>query len=139
MLKNKNCCYCGQPATCHDHITPISYTRKTGKRKTSREHNEEHRRKYTVGSCQECNSLLSNYHLLTISERASYLADRLAQRYKKTLEMPFWSEEELQELGKSLRTTVMRKQLERADVIDRIRHCTHVSNLNMEISDYWGD
>lgn len=124
-----SCCYCGMPGQHYDHVIPVSWTGEKRSKHVDKDN--------TVVACAECNLLLSNYHLHTISERAEYLSERLTNHYKKELSSPHWSEEELQELGRSLRTTVLRRQLKKLETIDRIRHCKHVASLDMTIEDYW--
>lgn len=83
-------------------------------------------------------SQLSNLWLPTIAERAEYLSERLAQRYNRLLALPYWSEEEIQELGRNQRSFVQREQLERSIVLERLRHCNTVAALvDMTIADYW--
>lgn len=125
------CCYCGVPASDFDHVVPWSWNH-TGKRKTKNRNKET-----CVGACSECNSLLSNYFLHSIKDRADYLSDRLALRYKDLLKMPVWSEEELDEMGYTQATYIRNKQMQRDLVIDRIRHCNMIRMMDMTIFDYW--
>jgi hypothetical protein len=130
-LVNCYCCYCGEPGTTLDHVRPVSYdyTSRKGVRK-----NKDN----CVAACSECNSLLSNYALLTIAERAAHLAERIEERYRSVLATPFWSDDELAELGYTQRTYVLNRQLERQLVLDRIRHANAVSyKTDMSIFDYW--
>ena len=62
------CEYCGEQATCRDHVIPRSYLRATGK--------PNWRRDWTVPACHECNVLLGSQLLVTIETRAEYLLER---------------------------------------------------------------
>lgn len=131
-----DCCYCGEPGTCLDHVIPVSYN--TNSRKRKNKTTGAVNKQQCVGACNECNALLSNYFIPTIAGRAEYLSDRLAQRYHRVLVLPYWSEEEIQELGRNQRSYVIKEQLERSIVLDRIRHCNTIALLeDMSIADYW--
>lgn len=131
-----DCCYCGEPGSCYDHVIPVSYN--TNSRKRKNKSTGKVNRSECVGACSECNILLSNIWLPSIAERAEHLSCVLAQRYRRVLELPFWSEEEIQELGQNQRSFVQREQLERSIVLERIRHCNTIALAEgMTIEDYW--
>ena len=69
------CTYCGIGANSVDYIVPVSYSGKSQKKRT-----KGYERDKTVPACSECNSLLSNYSIFTIHERAEYIAEPLANR-----------------------------------------------------------
>lgn len=131
-----DCCYCGEPGTCFDHVIPVCY--KTNSRKRKNKATGAVNKRECVGACFECNQLLTSFWLPSIAERAEYLSERLAQRYHRVLALPYWSEEEIQELGWNQRTFVQREQLERSIVLERLRNCNTVAQLvDMTIADYW--
>jgi glycerol-3-phosphate dehydrogenase len=43
----------------------------------------------------------------TIPSRAAYLLGTYERRYKKLLKQPDWSDEEIEELGPSMRTSII--------------------------------
>ncbi len=91
------CVYCGVPADSIDHVPP----------RTARDRILEMglASKYpffTVEACRECNSLLGGQTFWTLDERKRYIKKTLRKRYKKYIELPDWSEEELKELGGSM-------------------------------------
>ena len=131
VLKYSECTYCGQQGGCLDHVIPMSNTQ-SGKRR-----NVNYNKQKTVPACAECNSLLSNLDLNTISDRARFLAERLAIRYRKELDSPNWSEEELEELEGAALKMVVHKQFIKYETIDRIRHCNTIANLNLMPEDVW--
>ena len=91
------CTYCREaPATDRDHVIPSSRERV---KKTFRQ-------KDTVPSCSECNRLLSNLNYFTVRSRAEYLLTAYKKRHRDLLIMPHWSQEELDELGYTLRTAI---------------------------------
>lgn len=90
------CIYCGSPAKTVDHIPPISlrWGMMEGKYKVMQ-----------VDACKECNSILHNRPLMTLRTRKNFIRRRLAQLYKKYLDMN-WSQEELNAMNGSLRLYV---------------------------------
>jgi len=81
------CVYCGDFFSEMDHYPPATETRQG----------------VLIPSCNECNSILSNLRFERFEDRVKYVKKKLKSRYKKALETPEWSEEELSELGQSLR------------------------------------
>lgn len=115
-----DCHYCGALATTKDHIIPVSYMR-NGQPKNRRSMGE------TVECCSECNSLLGAKALFTVEERAEEIARMLSRRYKKELNAPVWSKEEIDELGPSLQNSVKAKQFLRYEVMERVRNALSVA------------
>ena len=114
------CHYCGALANTKDHIIPISYIRNS-------------RPKWcinigtTVDCCKECNCLLGAKALFSVPERAHELSERLERRYRKELNAPIWSDEDLSELGPSLQDQVKAKQHSRLEILERIRNASAVA------------
>jgi hypothetical protein len=90
------CFYCGFYGNSKDHVPPVSYPD---------EFEEESR--FLVRSCLLCNSLLANKMALTFLSRCDYLVIRYEKRFKKCLEMPEWSFEEINQLSGRLKRTVV--------------------------------
>lgn len=82
------CIYCGLDANVDDHALP--YSRRNSLRAATRA---------LVPSCIECNSLLYNSLQHTIQDRIDEAKARLRKKYKKLLDMPYWSDDELRDLG----------------------------------------
>lgn len=99
-IEATECAYCGDPATDEDHIPPRSAVhalQATGIRLLM----------HTVPSCSECNSAILNRRALwTFAERVSYVADALPVRLASALSCQDWDDDELEELGYSLRQRV---------------------------------
>lgn len=85
-------------------------TRKTGKQFSYGE---------IVPACRECNGLLGDVALHTVSSRKTYLIGMYWKRYRKLLASPEWEECELEELGDSLRKTIT-DQLRKKEEIKRV-------------------
>lgn len=92
------CTYCGEPADNLDHVIPLSFL-------------ESARRKRRKGSypgvktfaCGQCNRSLGSRHFESFSERLAFANKGIRKRYAKELSAPAWAEEDLEELGPSLR------------------------------------
>lgn len=90
------------------------------------------RRRYAgcelVPACSECNTLLGSLLLTSVEARAAYLAGKLEMRYRKLLKSPKWTEEELEEVGPTLRSTLRKSRAESNNVRQRIAHCLTVAS-----------
>jgi HNH endonuclease len=126
----RDCTYCGLPASDRDHVIPVSFNG-IGRKNASWTKDD------TVPACKECNSLLHNFWLPTIAERAGYISRVLKVRYKDVLSIPAWSEEDLEELGYKLRKMV-RSNLKKKKLIEmRIVFADLVSDMNLTPRDCW--
>lgn len=95
------CYYCGCRATSVDHVPPVSIRptlMQFGMQKTFPF--------FEVDACQECNSLLGTRAIWFKSKRKRFIKLALRLRYTKLLHTPRWTEEEIAELGYTLKTTV---------------------------------
>lgn len=119
------CHYCGADADTKDHIIPIVYLR-NGRPRNRRAIGD------TVDCCRECNSLLGAKALFSIEERANELAECLTRRYKKELKAPIWTEEDLSDLGPTLRKQIEAKQYLRQETLERVRNASSVAQGLLE-------
>ena len=102
--ENFDCCfYCGDIATERDHILPVAI--RGGPRLFQ---NQE-----TVRSCRECNSLLGSTKLSSVAERYDWLIRKYEKRYALDKPIPKWDVDELMEMGRNLRTSILEAQLKR--------------------------
>lgn len=104
-----HCIYCGQPANTQDHVLPISRAPDFDFM-TLRMRWEFRQGLNKVPCCSECNTLANNKPFFYIREKRRYIQGLLKKRYKNTLHSVVWEKEELSELGKNLRSHVVRKQ-----------------------------
>lgn len=86
------CVYCGQPSDCYDHVPPLHYIARLSQADIHGYKLKKH------PACVECNSYLTGLVLLTKKERRLRVKEKLRSKYKSYLKMPFWDEEELEEL-----------------------------------------
>lgn len=89
---NKNVCmYCTMPADTIDHVPARSVVQMLGD-----DHFDE---LFYVDCCRECNTALGDAWLNTIAERATYLVGYYRKRYKSLLNMPKWTQEDIDDLS----------------------------------------
>lgn len=102
--ENVSCCfYCGDIATDRDHILPA----------TSRGENRQFKNQETVRCCKECNVVLGSNMFSNIFDRLDFLINKYKSRYKLNSPAVKWSKKELAELGKTLRSTILKQQKQR--------------------------
>jgi len=122
-----SCYYCGDDADTLDHTIPVSFysTRPTRKGMKSR---------YTdpvpvVDCCAECNRTLNSTLIIDVRGRASLLIERYKIKYKKILNLPRWDKEDLNELGKIFRSVILRDQILRESLKERLDYLEMITNL----------
>lgn len=99
LRQGDRCTYCGLPATERDHVIPWSYAGRGPKRTFDEDD--------CVPACRECNALAGAKIFESLEEKADYIQFRLAERYKRLVKTPFWTEEQVTDLGPSLRRSVV--------------------------------
>lgn len=103
LIDVEPCFYCGLPADTQDHVIPQS---KLGDLEALGIKTMWSQRTWDVPACLECNSALGDRLFRNINERKRWVKNWLRRRYAKYLKMPQWTEDELRELGYSLRQNV---------------------------------
>lgn len=63
----------------------------------------------------------------TIPGRAALLLDRLRRKYRKIINAPPWTEEELAEIGPRLRASIIETMQEKLAINDRLAHIAVVA------------
>jgi hypothetical protein len=105
------CFYCADPADTLDHVPPLSAMDILNKEKRKKEKIPA----TLVPCCAECNSALGARQLWTVFDRLMYLESYYDAYFKR--QKMLWTEEEINELGPSLRESVRHRQ----DKLDRYR------------------
>lgn len=95
------CFYCGMPADTFDHHPPLSRV------DDFLALSMLHERFIKVPCCSECNNLLGSSLTYGLIGREALLKSMLRKKYKKSITHAQWSEEELDGLGKNLRSKVI--------------------------------
>jgi hypothetical protein len=114
------CYYCGRPASAVDHVIPKAVLRSIGDDKESLQKTTNHR-VLTVPTCRECNTLLGATTQSTLKGRKAYLKERIRRRYKQVLKTPYWNEEDIGELGPTLRQAVRGAINMKKEILARLR------------------
>lgn len=118
------CYYCNAPADTVDHVVPRSLIDAvTDSGDEALIHAIlERRRRMTVASCRECNTLAGAIYDQTLADRKRRIADRFERRHRRQLEMPDWADTELMELSRDLRGYILNGLIERDYLRERLRH-----------------
>jgi hypothetical protein len=120
-----NCFYCGQLGDGTDHAVPIAYTTRNGR--GTRRQGDLDNGHLRVPCCRECNSLLGSKLFDSIQARAAYLARKLKNRYRLLLSAPQWTDQEIAEVGPSLRAMILAKADQAAITRRRIAICQKIA------------
>ncbi len=103
------CYYCGMPANGIDHVVPQSLL-EVAKRMLDVDSYLEltgRGRRLEVPACQQCNSILGNKYDQNLAMRKARAKERLKTKLRNDLGIPDWDEDEIQELGPTLRQVVL--------------------------------
>ena len=98
------CVYCGVPASTIDHVVPLSAISALANMILINGPPIEGL--FLVPSCGECNSIAGSQMFRTIGAKRRYIHWRLSRKYRRFIELPDWSDEELDEMGYSLRKSI---------------------------------
>lgn len=107
--RHMRCVYCGDVADTVDHMVPLSFQRSAGKRFATR----AGQNKNLVPSCRECNNLAGNKIFDTKQDKKAYIINRLRSKYRKILDMPEWSKEEMEELSPTMQKFITSQMAKR--------------------------
>jgi hypothetical protein len=116
LLEGYYCFYCGDPANTLDHVPPLHEMPNLPyeKRKKNRLPAS------LLSCCAECNSALGSRQLITAEDRLLFLESYYDAKLKK--KKALWSDDEINELGYSLKEYVRHEQDKLRRYIDKIRH-----------------
>jgi hypothetical protein len=103
-FKAKPCIYCGAAATTRDHFIPKAFASRC------EDFAKIPKRNLKVPACAECNSTAGAEVFLTLREKRRYIAGQYGKKYKKLLEAPHWTTEEIEELGPTLQSHIKTDQ-----------------------------
>jgi uncharacterized protein Usg len=126
------CFYCADPADTLDHVPPLSSMEILNKEKRKKDKIPA----TLVPCCKECNSSLGDRQLWTVFDRLLYLETYYDAFFKKQKAM--WTEEEIAELGPSLRESVRHRQEKLERYLHKIR-AIQLRQLKPETYPVWVD
>jgi hypothetical protein len=110
------CVYCGLPAESKDHVPPITRVSDYESLGLAIE------LYIKVPCCLECNNLLGAELQDSFFQRAEVLKDKLARKYRRHLNNVDWDDEELEELGPTLKSKVLEGKVKSQRVLARIEY-----------------
>jgi len=97
------CFYCGDMANTEDHTLPLIALQSL--LSTNAQPSKD--KFIVVPACWQCNSILGDRVFPTLGMRKTFVKHALRKRFKKILRLPIWHEDELRELGPTLRSAVV--------------------------------
>jgi hypothetical protein len=104
------CVYCGVAANTKDHLLPESWSGKAKRRWIA-----------TVPACGQCNSAINDTPEFSISKRREVAKEVIARRYRKVIDLPDYTPQQLAEYGKNLRAYIRKGLAERDEALRRLR------------------
>lgn len=110
------CFYCGNKSQARDHVTPRS---RLGSQNAFQRHE-------TLPTCTECNSMLGDFVTCCAAGKAEYLLEKYLLKYKKYNSID-WSNNEKQELGYTLKTTISKFIQRKKELISRFLWIEYIS------------
>ena len=114
-VRDRQCIYCGQPAMHVDHVPPRYWRHVLTAMGLSGK--VEFR---TVPACANCNHILGKEPLFTVPERRTFIRNYLWRKHAKLISTPGWHQDELNELGYTLRSYVKGMQAKKMQILQRI-------------------
>jgi hypothetical protein len=122
------CIYCGDWATTEDHFPPHCVTNLG----------------MLFPACLECNLIAGSNYASDFDERCNYVKDGLRRKYARVLGTPDWHKDEIGELGRTLKTSVLRHGALKASLKPRLAWnyktylaCIDPDNLFGDFLDRW--
>lgn len=109
------CVYCGDQATCVDHIIPRSF--QTEKLRGRYRQLRSSQDKNLVPACNECNILAGNRVFDSFNDKKEFIRTRLRVRYADVLGLPYWSESELKELSSRM-SGYVKRQIAQKEILE---------------------
>lgn len=110
----RHCAYCGELATCQDHVLPVVVAARFGGLA------EWEHLKLLIPACFECNGIAGGKFFRTLTAKRRYIQNKLRKKYRKLLAMPDWSEEDLASCGPNLRASIETALTERRVILARL-------------------
>jgi hypothetical protein len=77
-------------------------------------------KKYLVPCCKECNCISYTQVFLSVDHKRVWLKAKIASRYKKILNSPDWSEEDLADMEDTLRLSIISMALYKKGIQRRL-------------------
>jgi len=124
IIEQQNCIYCGgEGELCKEHVIPVAFL---GYRSSDSD------KQWIVTACRTCNTLAGSKVFFSIPEKAKYILEQYQRKYKKILNTPFWSDDELKKLDYILRKSVQAGVEMKAILNVRLKHLLEVIEYDID-------
>lgn len=115
------CIYCGSTNECKEHVIPVAFLG------LIRSYNQSNN--WIVPSCERCNTLAGSEVFFSIPKKAEYLIKRYRQRHKKEINMPEWSQDEIDELEYKFREMIYAGLTAKRVLINKLDFLKSISKM----------
>lgn len=113
------CTYCGSTiGITRDHVIPVSWNG----------HGRNYDQGDTVKACTECNSTLGDAPEFSVPARAAFILNRYSVKHRKAIELPNWTDDELDGFDERLRSTIEAAIFNREFMLRRMGHLMRVAS-----------
>ena len=112
------CAYCGEHAEHQEHLVPYSFL----VRGNSANSQQDNWWTWILPACAQCNLIAQDQVFPSASAKRSYIRDRLRAKYSEAFVQGEWSDEEIEELGPSLRQFVVASQAQNDTARQRVQY-----------------
>jgi predicted nucleotidyltransferase len=120
----EKCTYCGMSKECREHVIPVVWL------SMGRSYNSD--LCWIVPSCSICNSLAGAKIVFSIPEKAEYIAKRFKIKYKKILNFPEWTEEEIKKMSYSFRKSIWGRMVAKRVATEKLNFLEIVSQYPLD-------
>jgi hypothetical protein len=124
ILENSKCTYCGASAECKEHVIPVAYL------SIGRSYDPE--KCWIVPACNSCNNLAGVFVAFSISEKAKYITKKFKLKYKRILNAPEWTEDEMNEMDYNLKTMIWGGLVAKRMAYERLKQLEITSNFAVD-------
>jgi len=126
------CVYCGQPKDCYDHVMPVSVTARIDL-SCQRVRHELRKCLYLVACCSSCNLIASNKPFDSILKKRAFIQSRLYKKHYKKIRTVIWEKDEIDGLGRNLRSQVLKMLNNRYVIENRIFYPIRQTRIPHEV------
>jgi hypothetical protein len=123
MDEQYRCTYCGFESDIEkEHVIPAVWFGYRSFNST---------KQWIVPACKQCNSYSGTNVFFSIPEKAKFLAKKYRSKASKILKTAFWTDEELENMGKIFRVNIEESVKNKQLILRRINYLDEVSELNL--------
>lgn len=113
------CVYCGEVPIEWDHFLPLKFVHMLAVVEPELAH-PYRRWMFLVPACKECNVLVGTEVFTSFDVKKTFIKEKIESRYRKILELPDWTEQELIDAGEGLASAVRASTRQRDEIRNRL-------------------